>query len=203
MLLLPFADLAYTLSSSGPPTHFILPTLFAGLIGFLSNVAIAECHALIMETYDVSDIAPETRLDRHEAQDKARTTPRASSYTCFPRVSAAFAIAQASAFLLAAVSTGVGGVVLQRRSDVRIAAAVMAGVQLLLTVVLEAVLWRWKEVQLVPHERLYELPAEDYDAGVGRLDMLGGVSGKTRRMNLLEMGGLSRWMEIRRRNGLG
>jgi hypothetical protein len=53
-----FAGMAYTLASAGPPIHFMVPTVFAGLIGFLSNLAIAECHGIIMETYDTSDLQP-------------------------------------------------------------------------------------------------------------------------------------------------
>ena len=58
MIILPFADLAYTLASGGRPTQLMVLIIFAGLIGFLSNLAIAECHGIIMETYDTSDLQP-------------------------------------------------------------------------------------------------------------------------------------------------
>jgi len=58
VLCLPFAGLAYTLSSGGPPIPFMLPIIFAALIGFLSALAIAECHGIIMETFDTSDLQP-------------------------------------------------------------------------------------------------------------------------------------------------
>lgn len=199
MILLPFADLAYTLASSGPPVHYIVPTIFAGLIGFLSNLAIAECNGLIMETYDTSDLQPgmigRPRTDVPESVKKKRT-----SYTCYPRVTAGCSISQAFAFLIAAAATGAGGAI-ERRLGAQTATAVVAGVLLILTLLLIGVLWRFKEVQVVPTDRFGTGLSLSGDEP-WRPVIIGTPSGRTRRMSLLELGRQSRWSEIRRKNKL-
>ena len=192
MLLLPFAGMAYTLSSAGPPTPFVVPTVFAGVIGFLSNLAVAECHGLIMEVYDTSDLQPSItgrtpELRRGSGPDRIR-----ANYSCFPRVSAAYAIVQTMAFLLAAASTGVGGV-MERRIGAQAATGLVGGILLMLTGALVAVLWRWKTVPVIPST----LTSDDWQPVI-----IGHPSGRTRRMNILELGHLSRWTEIRRLNHL-
>ncbi|KAL9103243.1 MAG: hypothetical protein Q9163_001694 [Psora crenata] len=199
MIVLPFAGLAYTLSSSGPPVHFMVPIVFAGLIGFLSNLAIAECNGIIMETFDTSDLQPgmtgRPRRVLPEAIRKKRT-----NFSCFPRVTAGFAVAQTFAFVVAAGATGWGGVV-ERRWGAQTATAVVAGVLLGLTLLLIAVLWRFKTVQIIPSERfgtnILSGPEDEWKPVI-----IGNPSGTTRRMNVLELGNLSRWSEIRRRNRL-
>ncbi len=199
MILLPLADLAYTLASSGPPVHFIVPTIFAGLIGFLSNLAIAECNGYIMETYDTSDLQPgmigRPRNSVPEIVMKKRTT-----YTCYPRVTAGFSISQAFAFLIGAAATGAGGAI-ERSLGARTATGVVAGVLLVLTLLLIWVVWRFKEVQVVPTDRFgtgLSLSGEE----PWRPIIIGNPSGRTRRMSLLELGRQSRWSEIRRKNKL-
>ena len=199
MIVLPFAGLAYTLSSGGPHTPFILPTLFAGLIGFLSNLAIAECNGLIMETFDTSDLQPgmtgRPRPVLPDGVQKQRT-----NYSSFPRVTAGFAITQTFAFLLAAAATGTGGA-LERRLGAQTATAVMAGVLLLLTLLLTAIVIRFKTVQVVPSERygtnVLSGPEDEWKPVI-----IGNPSGTTRRISLLELGEMTRWTEIRRRNRL-
>lgn len=199
MILLPFADLAYTLASSGPPVHYMVPTIFAGLIGFLSNLAIAECNGLIMETYDTSDLQPgmigQPRTDVPESVKRKRT-----NYTCYPRVTAGCSISQAFAFLIAAAATGAGGAV-ERRLGAQTATAVVAGVLLILTLLLIGVLWRFKEVQVVPTDRFGTGLSLSGDEP-WRPVIIGTPSGRTRRMSLLELGRQSRWSEIRRKNKL-
>lgn len=202
MFSLPFAGLAYTLASGGVATHFMIPTVFAGLIGFLSNLAIAECYGIIMETYDTSDLQPGMtgRPRRTISEDMRRKT---TNFSCFPRVTAALAISQTFAYLIAAAATGSGGAV-ERRLGAQTATAVVAGVLLVLTVLLIGVLWRFREVQIIPSERfgtnvVTSGGAEDED---WKPIIIGNPSGTTRRMSLLEFGRLSRWSEIRRRNKL-
>lgn len=199
MIVLPFAGLAYTLASGGTHIHFMAPTVFAGLIGFLSNLAIAECNGIIMETYDTSDLQPGmTGRPRHVLPEEIRK--KTTNYSCYPRVTAAFAIIQTLAFLIAAAVTAWGGVV-ERSLGAQTATAVIAGVLLVLTILLMAVLWRFKEVQIIPTERfgtnILSGPENEWKPII-----IGNPSGKTRRMSLLELGKQSRWSEIRRRNKL-
>jgi len=199
MISLPFADLAYTLASGGRPTNYMVPIIFAGLIGFLSNLAIAECNGIIMETYDTSDLQPgmtgRPRRVLPEEDRKKRT-----NFSCFPRVTAGFAVAQTFAFLVAAGSTAWGGVV-ERHLGAQTATAVMAGILLILTLLLIGALWRFKTVQIIPSERfgtnILSGPEDEWKPII-----IGNPSGTTRRMSLLELGTLSRWSEIRRRNKL-
>ena len=200
MISLPFAGLAYTLSSGGQPTNYMVPIIFAGLIGFLSNLAIAECHGIIMETYDTSDLQPgmtgRPRRVLPEEDRKKRT-----NFSCFPRVTAGFAITQTFAFVIAAGVTAWGGVV-ERHIGAQTATAVMAGVLLVLTLLLIAILTRFKVVQIIPSERfgtnVLSGPEDEWKPVI-----IGNPSGTTRRMSVLELGNLSRWSEIRRRNKLG
>lgn len=199
MIVLPFAGLAYTLASGGVHIHFMAPTVFAGLIGFLSNLAIAECNGIIMETYDTSDLQPGmTGRPRHVLPEEIRK--KTTNYSCYPRVTAAFAIIQTLAFLIAAAVTAWGGVI-ERSLGAQTATAVIAGVLLVLTFLLMGVLWRFKEVQIIPTERfgtnILSGPENEWKPII-----IGNPSGKTRRMSLLELGKQSRWSEIRRRNKL-
>lgn len=199
MVVLPFADLAYTLASAGPPIHFMVPTVFAGLIGFLSNLAIAECHGIIMETYDTSDLQP-GMIGKPRSSVPDTVKRRRTSFSCYPRVSAGFAIAQAFSFLIAAAATGAGGAV-ERSLGAQAATGVVAAILLILTILLIGVLWRFKEVPVVPTDRFgtgLSLSGEE----AWRPVIIGNPSGRTRRMSLLELGTQSRWSEIRRKNKL-
>lgn len=199
MIVLPFAGLAYTLASGGTHIHFMVPTVFAGLIGFLSNLAIAEGHGIIMETYDTSDLQPGmTGRPRKVLPEEVRK--KRTNFSAFPRVSAAFAITQTFAFIIAAAATGTGGAI-ERRLGAQTATAVVAGILLILTLLLIAVLTRFKVVQVVPTQRygtnILSGPEDEWKPVI-----IGNPSGTTRRMSLLELGTLSRWHEIRRRNKL-
>lgn len=200
MISLPLTGVAYKLASHGPPTHFMVPIIFAGLIGFLSNLAIAECNGLIMETFDKSDLQPGMTGRPRRVLPEAVQAKRAN-FSCFPRVTAGFAVAQAFAFLLAAGATGWGGVV-ERHMGAQVATAVMAGILLGLTVLLIGVLTRYMVVQVVPNERfgtnILAGPEDEWKPVI-----IGNPSGTTRRVSRLELGTLSRWSEIRRRNKLG
>ncbi|KAL8796991.1 MAG: hypothetical protein Q9195_000762 [Heterodermia aff. obscurata] len=199
MILLPFAGLAYTLSSGGHHTNFMVPIMFAGAIGFLSNLAIAECNGIIMETYDTSDLQPGMTGRPRKALPEEIMRKR-TNFSCFPRVTAAFAISQSLAFLIAAAGTGTGGAI-ERRLGAQTASAVVAGILLGLTLLLIAVLTRFKTVQIIPTQRYGTnilSGAEDEWKPV----IIGHPSGNTRRMSFLELGKMTRWSEIRRRNRL-
>lgn len=199
MVSLPFAGLAYTLASVGPQVSVAAPTVFAGLIGFLSNLAIAECNGIIMETYDTSDLQPGmTGRPRRNLPEEVRK--KRINFSSYPRVTAAFAISQTCAFLIAAAATAVGGRI-ERRLGAQAATAVVAGILLILTLLLIAVVTRFKEVQIIPSQRygtnVLSGPEDEWKPVI-----IGNPSGTTRRMSILELGNMTRWKEIRRRNRL-
>ncbi|KAK5111962.1 hypothetical protein LTR85_011709 [Meristemomyces frigidus] len=206
-LLLPFAGLAYTLSAPGPRVSWTTPTIFCGLVGFLSNLAIAECVGLIMDTFDTCDLQPGVN-QKHRLQSMAETTRRRrTNYSSFPRVCAGFFAAQSLGFFLAAAATGVSGDV-TRALGAQEAVAVVAGILLVITLLFMAVMWRWKEVQVIPNGIFGGTKKGSIAWGPGADDpewkpvVIGNPSGKMRRVNLLELGSLTRWTEIRKLNKL-
>lgn len=217
MIMLPLSGIVYSIVSKGPGVPPMVPIVFAGAIGFFSNLALSECHGLIMETYDTSDIQPGTN-SRHRLQSMAPSQKRRrTTYSCYPRVCAGFFIAHTLGFLLAAAAVGVGGV-LTRTVGYQKATGITAGILFGLTLLLTAVLWRFKHMQVIPNELFGHQPSV-IDANTGpdarrgsvgsvasdaswRAVIIGNPSGKVRRMSMLELGSLSRWTEIRRLNRL-
>ena len=199
MILLPFAGLAYTLSSNGPPTHIAIPCVFAGIIGFLSTLALSETTGLIMETFDVSDLQP-GMTGRRRSVIPEKDAERRTNYSCFPRVTSGLMISQAIGFCIAAAATASGGNIV-RHIGAQAATGIMAGVLLVLTVLLIAALTRYKTVHVVPTNRAPSTVLEG--PGEGWMPVIiGNPSGTTRRISLLEEGNMTRWTEIRRRNKL-
>jgi hypothetical protein len=176
----------------------------------------AECYGIIMETFDVSDLQPgmtgRPRKSRNDKHAYKRT-----NYSSFPRVSAGFAITQSFGYLTAAAATGIGGVA-QRHLGQQAATGVMAGILLILSLLLLAVLIRFREVQIIPDldkdamQRYVEARRESTVRRGSVLDpngeddfrpiIIGNPTNTTRRMCVLELGSLSRWSEIRRKNHL-
>lgn len=190
----------------------MVPIVFAGLIGYVSNLAISECHGLIMEAFDVSDLQPGVN-SRHRLQSLAPSTlRRRTTYSSYPRVTAGFFASQTIGFLLAAAATGVGGI-LTRQVGAQKATGITAGILFFLTILLTMALWRYKSVQVIPNhlfgtnfggaeaDKRHSMASMQSDKS-WRAVIVGNPSGKIRRMNLLELGGLSRWTEIRRLNRL-
>jgi MFS family permease len=227
-ILLPLVGAAYTAASSGPPTPVAVPVFLAALIGVFSGLAIAECNGLIMETFDTSDLP--ARVSGRLRSVSGRGAKRIN-YSSFPRVTAGFAVCHTVGFLLAAVATAVGGE-LQRNLGQRTATGVVAGILLLLTILLLAVLLRFKEVQIIPSSKTLEMEkwtqirresiarrrsssgggsqgrvADDTtatmtDEEMWRPVLMGNPSGKMRLVNILELGAMTRWTEIRKKNRL-
>ena len=218
---LPLAGIAYTVASSGPTVPVAVPTLFAAIIGNLSGLAISECNGLMMETFDTSDLQPGMTGHSRGAMNKCS---KRTNYSSFPRVTAAFAISHTIGFILAAVATGIGGVA-QRSLGQRAATGVVASILFFLTLLLFGVLVRFKEVQIIPSsktiemEKWTELRREKWrsrssapsnrsnqnamtDEDIWRPIIIGNPSSKTRRVNILELGGLTRWTDIRKKNRL-
>jgi hypothetical protein len=160
--------------------------------------------------------------------DKDRKTR--TNYSSFPRVSAGFSIVHTLAFIFAAAATAVSGSV-QRRLGQRAATGVVASILFFLSILLLGTFIRFKKIQIVPQSRTGEmdewakqrrdtllrleaLNATAKAAGLksvlsnpgndkfGRPAMLGNPSGKYRQVNILELGSLTRWTEIRRKNQL-
>lgn len=202
--------LAYTLTSDGRKRPWITPIIFAGIVGFLSVLAIAECIGIIMETFDTCDLQPGVNT-RHRLQSMAiEDRRRRTNYSSFPRICAGLFASQTIAFILAGIATQVGGV-MTRRIGAQASTGATAGILLFLTILLTLVLIRFKEVQVIPNSALgtrRDTKAwEEFKIMQSRKPswqpvIIGNPSGKMRRMNVLEMGGLSRWTEIRKLNFL-
>jgi len=210
MILLPFAGLAYTLTSPGRKMHFMAPIIFAGLVGFLSNLAIAECVGLIMETFDTSDLQPGVNSKHRLTSLPATVRRRRTNFSSFPRVSAGFFVAQSIGYVLAATATGVGGA-MTRELGAQLSTGATAAILLGLTLLLTAVLTRFKRVQVIPrpvfgtaewHEEMGRESMGKQAEDDWRPVIVGNPSGKFRRMNMLELGHLTRWTEIRKLNRL-
>lgn len=216
---LPIGAACYAAVSSGPPINSGVPAFFALCIGFLSCLAISECNGLIMETFDTSDLSP-GMVGRHH--DPSGQDQRRTNYSSFPRVTAGFAIIHSFSYILAAGSTALGGHV-TRKLGQQVATSFVAGILFLLTVLLLLVLIRFKNVLIIPRsksEEMERLTRARRQSSKRRATMPGDVRalmeedrawqpamtgnpmGKNRRMNVLEMGNLTRWQDIRRRNRL-
>ncbi|KAG6038605.1 hypothetical protein E4U41_004002 [Claviceps citrina] len=218
-LLLPLAGICYAAVSSGPPIHVSIPTIFSGFVGFLSCLAISECNGLVMEAFDCSDLSPAMTGRQKDGSGK---THKRINYSSFPRVTAGFASIHSFAFVLAAASTALGGHV-TRRLGQRVSTGVVAGILLVLTVLLLLVLIRFVEVQIVPKSKSEEMDrlvdarrrstirrasmpgdaqAVIEEEEAWRPAMIGNPTSRTRRMNIFEFGGKTRWQEIRAKNKL-
>lgn len=218
-ILLPLVGFSYAAVSSGPPIHISGPAIFALFVGFLSCLAISECNGLVMETFDTSDLWPGMTGKQRTpvGNDQKRT-----NYSSFPRISAGFAVIHSLAFIFAAGATALGGH-LTRALGQQVATAVVAGILFLLDVLLGLVLVRIKVVQIIPEsktEEMDKLIEARRKSTVRRVSMpsnlqavveeerawlpamMGNPVGKSRRMNVLELGSLTRWQDIRMRNKL-
>jgi hypothetical protein len=195
--VLPLAGIGYALSARGPPLSAALPCAMAVMVGYLTNLATAECFGLLMETFDTSDLQPGMTGRPLRRSTAARTPGLRTKFTCYPRVCAGAAIIQSLAYILAAAATGLGGR-MERRIGASRASGVVAIILLGLTVFLALVLWRWKTVQMIPSQRIRRSRANSAWEPV----VLGEPSGLNRKISILEAGRQSRWSEIRRRNRL-
>ncbi|KAF2401963.1 hypothetical protein EJ06DRAFT_474349 [Trichodelitschia bisporula] len=206
MTLLPLAGAAYTVTSPGVSVHFMAPILFAGTVGFLSNLAIAECMGLVMETFDTSDLQPGVN-SRHRLQSLAEDVRRRrTNYSSFPRVAAGVFMMQSLGFVFAACATEGGGS-LTRNLGARLSTGVVAIILAILTVLLTLSLWRFRSIRVLPDHSLGTRVntnewTEQMQDPEWKPVVVGNPSGKMRRMSLLEMGSQSRWTEIRRLNKL-
>ncbi|KAI1332810.1 hypothetical protein F5Y16DRAFT_407423 [Xylariaceae sp. FL0255] len=146
VLILPLAGIVYTFLSPGPPVHVFFPSFFAGLMGFLSCLAISECAGLLMETWDCSDLQPGmTGRSMSNNGEQKRI-----NYSSFPRVTAGWNVIQGLGFIFAAGATGVGGRATRVLSQ-REATGIVAGILLVLSLLLLGTFLRFKKVQIIPN----------------------------------------------------
>lgn len=197
-LFLPLVAIGYALSSRSPPFPIAIPCVFAGLIGFGANLAMAECYALMMKTFDTSDLQPGMTGRPARSSTTGRVREQRTNFSCYPRISAGIAVTQFLKFVFGAVATGIGGRV-ERRYGAEESAGIVAGVLMVLTLGLTVVLYKWKDVQMIPENQ-----DGDSDEGPDLWEpvILGSPSGLMRKINILEAGEYTRWSEIRRRNRL-
>ncbi|KAK7755941.1 hypothetical protein SLS62_001883 [Diatrype stigma] len=157
-------------------------------------------------------------------------TQKRTNYSSFPRVTAGFAVIHTLAFIFAAGATAVGGIV-QRKLGQRTATGVVAAVLWGLSLLLLGAMVRFKKVEIIPRSKNGEMQRwnkerrESVDRrasvvaeakAVGRKDLssipeedvgwkpliLGNPTSAYRRINVIELGSLTRWTEIRKRNRL-
>ena len=197
-VLLPLAALAYTLTSKGPPMPLVAPCIFAAIVGYLSNLAIAECYGLIMTTFDTSDLQPGMTGRPARKSVVERFKGQRTNFSCYPRISAGFAIMESLKFIFGAVATGLCGR-LERQVGTLEATAIVAGVLLGLTILLTGVVWRFKVVKMIP---LLNNAGDNLTKRKTAWEpvILGKPSGTKRKISILETSSQSRWSEIRRRN---
>ncbi|KAH7149401.1 hypothetical protein B0J13DRAFT_663164 [Dactylonectria estremocensis] len=196
---LPLGAACYAVVSSGPPMSIGVPTFFAMCIGFLSCLAVAKCN----------DLSP-GMIGRQ--RDASGQILKKTNYSSFPRVTSAFAIIHTFAFILAAGSTALGGHI-TRTLGQRVASGVVACILFLFTVLLFLVLVRFKNVLIIPRSKSAvmdrrrasmpnDLRAMMEEDVAWRPVMIGNPTGKNRRVNMLELGCMTRWQDIRRKNKL-
>ncbi|KAL9116157.1 MAG: hypothetical protein Q9227_000527 [Pyrenula ochraceoflavens] len=151
-------------------------------------------------TFDTSDLQG-GRTGRKQSYIPEKYRAQRTNFTCYPRVSAGFAVSQGISYLLAAGATGCGGSI-ARHLGAEGATAAVAAVLVGLTILLTLALMRVKTIRLIP-DRIS--PVKD-EYGRRQTEwqpvIIGNPSGTTRRVSILELGSLSRWTEIRQRNRL-
>ena len=200
MIVLPVSTGAFAGSSLGPPLSIAAPCVMAGLVGFFTTMATAECLSLAMETFDTSDLQPGmTGRPIRGSVDEQYLSQR-TNFSCHPRVCAAFAVMQTVGYVLAAAATALTGSI-DRHEGTVWATTGVAIISFGLTLLLTIVLLKWKKLQMIPDgpetfDQLRRVSTSWTPITIGR-----GRS-KFRRLNILEMGRMTRYTEIRRRNRL-
>lgn len=201
MLVLPLSASAYAATSLGPPLLIAVPCIMAGLVGFFTTMATAECYSLIMETFDTTDLQPGMTGQPFRGSVDEQFLTQRTNFSCYPRVSAGFVITQVLSYIFAAAATGFCGRI-ERREGTLWATVGVAVTLFTLTILLTLVLVRWKKVQMIPDGAENDLEHLRRVGTSWRPVVLGRASGKYRRLSILEMGKMTRFSEIQRRNRL-
>lgn len=157
--LLPIAAIGYSVASRGPSLPVAVPCVLGGLVAMASNLAIAECYSLTMQTFDTSDLQPGMTGRPVRGSIAKLVEGQRTNFSCYPRVSAGVAVTQFLEFIFGAVSTAICGRV-QRRCGATEAAAIVASVLMSLTILFALVVFRWKTVQMIPAAHGGRCPGE-------------------------------------------
>lgn len=197
-LLLPVSGITFAATSTGPSFSVVVPCVVARCLGFFSSMAIAECSGLLLETFDTSDLQLHSYPGWSRRSVVQRCGDHKANFSCYPRVSAGLAVTQTMKYCLAAAATGVGGR-LERRLGAVQAAAAVAGILLLMTLLLTVILFRWKTVQIVPNWQLLR-ERRASSRSTWNADIPSTPQSTTRKISILEAGKMTRWSEIRQRN---
>ncbi|RPB08210.1 hypothetical protein P167DRAFT_466025, partial [Morchella conica CCBAS932] len=150
ILLLPVSSLAFTISATGPSTHFFIPVFFAGLVIFSGTLVIAECHLIIMDNFDISNL-PEPLLSRRPHGTQRPTSlvgPNDDFTTCHPAITSAFGILQFVSLISIAGAVGWSRFI-HEGIGIKNGLGIYTGISFLVTIALVAVIWRWKEVRIL------------------------------------------------------
>ena len=148
-LFLPLTAIGYALSMRAPPFPIAVPCVFAGLVGFGANLAIAECYALMLKTFDTSDLQAGMTGRPARRSITGRIREQRTNFSCYPRICASIAVTQSLMFVFGAVATGIGGRV-ERKYGAEQTASIVAGVLMAMTIALTVVLYKSKSVQMIP-----------------------------------------------------
>ena len=197
-LLLPIAAIGYALLSRGPPITIGGACAFAGLVGFCTNLSMAECYSLILENFDTSDLQPGMTGRAPRQSNGERYKGQRTNFSCYPRVSAGIAVTQCLQYIFGAAATGLCGR-LVRKLGARLATGSMAGALLVLTLLFTLVMARWRAVKMLPDRQFVAETLSRKDTKWEPV-ILGRPSGMKRKVSVLESSKLSRWEEIRRKN---
>lgn len=201
MVLLPQVAGGFAASSPGPPLLIAAPCVMAALVGYFTTMATADCYGLIMEAFDTTDLQPGmTGRPIRDSLDDQQANQR-TNFSCYPRVTAGFAITQTLSYILAAAATALCGTV-ERREGMVWTTTGVSGISLVLTLFLTTVLVVWKKVQMIPDgaETIEHLRRAETS---WRPIIVGRPSGKFRRLSIFELGRMTRYTQIRERNRLG
>jgi hypothetical protein len=161
-LLLPFCSIIVAVSATGPTTHFMVPVFFGAVVMFAGTAVIAECHLLLMENFDTSDL-PEPYLASstgsltagpnasglpHGTQRPASLNLGQGSFTtAHPCLSATFSILYTFCFLFAAISVAASRSIVDT-IGIRSGLGLYAGLTIIASIGLVVALWRNTTVRI-------------------------------------------------------
>lgn len=205
ILLLPVSSLAFTISATGPSTHFFIPVFFAGLVIFSGTLVIAECHLIIMDNFDISNL-PEPLLSSNSGSTsrggskggRPHGTQRPTSLvgpnddftTCHPAITSAFGILQFVSLISIAGAVGWSRFI-HEGIGIKNGLGIYTGISFLVTIALVAVIWRWKEVRIL--EVFTERHPED---GVEQASAAFMEEIRLCKVSIFQRGRYTRWSEV-------
>lgn len=150
-LLLPLSAIALTASTASRSVHAAGPIVLAAIVAATGVMVITECHLLLMDNYDVSDI-PDSQLSRNSSLENANAfgtengrdhppQPPSTIRTAHPCLASAFIIVHSFSFVFAAFAVGISAPIVDGIGIPR-GFAVATAIMVLLTGALVGVLWR-------------------------------------------------------------